>query len=292
MEIIKYQLGIIENLPSSALYMMFNIKKNTDTKFGLKILQRFVDGKSVVSGFGNNLLKMFKIPENENFKRIKFNNPRMCDNDGYDLVLWLRDDDRGELFHKAIAIKKALGDYFDIGKVISSYTYRGRYDLSGFEDGIENPKGVEVIPAAINSEGELEGSSFWVLQQWLHDFDWLNSASQSTKEECVGRSLDDSHQFDNLKDFAHVKRSAKENFEPEAQILRKSMPWSDDQLKGGFMFSGFAPSFRSFNLQMGNMLGGSDGIIDGVFKFSKIIETSYLWCPPFKKGKLDISLLN
>ena len=46
---------------------------------------------------------MFKIPENENFKRIKFNNPRMCDDGGYDLVLWLRDDDRGELFHKAIS---------------------------------------------------------------------------------------------------------------------------------------------------------------------------------------------
>ena len=55
-----------------------------------------------------------------------------------------------------------------------------------------------------------------MLLQWLHDFDWLNSASQSAKEECVGRSLDDSHQFENLKDFAHVKRSAKENFEPEA----------------------------------------------------------------------------
>ncbi len=55
---------------------------------------------------------MFKIPENENFKRIKFNNPRMCDDDGYDLVLWLRNDDRGELFHKVLAIKKALGDYY------------------------------------------------------------------------------------------------------------------------------------------------------------------------------------
>lgn len=69
------------------------------------------------------------------------------------------------------------------------------------------------------------------------------------------------------------------------------MPWADDNLNGGFMFSGFATSFRSFNLQMNNMLGGSDGIVDGVFKFSKIIETSYLWCPPFKKGKLDLSLL-
>ncbi|MWX04176.1 peroxidase, partial [Francisella tularensis] len=54
MEIIKYQLGIVENLPLSALYMMFNIKKNSNVSFGLKILQRFVDGKSVVAGFGNN----------------------------------------------------------------------------------------------------------------------------------------------------------------------------------------------------------------------------------------------
>lgn len=65
-------------------------------------------------------------------KELNLINPRMCDDDGYDLVLWLRNDDRGELFHKAIAIKKALGNYFDIGKVISSYTYRGKYDLSGF----------------------------------------------------------------------------------------------------------------------------------------------------------------
>lgn len=41
-------------------------------------------------------------------KELIFNNQRMCDDVGYDLVLWLRNDDRGELFHKAIAIKKLL----------------------------------------------------------------------------------------------------------------------------------------------------------------------------------------
>lgn len=290
-EIIKYQLGIVEGLPSSALYMMFSINKENDVKFGLKVLQKFVDGKSVVAGFGKDLLQMFDLPSDDNFKRAKFNSERMPDNDGYDLVLWLRGDDRGELFHNALNIRKALQDFFTVEKIVSSYTYHGKYDLSGFEDGIENPKGEEIVPSSIIPEGELEGSSFWVLQQWLHDFDWLNNASQSAKEECIGRSLDDSHQFKDLKDFAHVKRSAKENFDPEAELLRRSMPWSDNNLNGGFMFSAFALSFRSFNLQMGNMLGGSDGIVDGVFKFSKIIETSYLWCPPFKKGRLDISLL-
>ncbi|MDE4969811.1 peroxidase, partial [Francisella tularensis subsp. holarctica] len=44
MEIIKYQLGIVENLPLTALYMMFNIKKNINVIFVLKILQRFVYG--------------------------------------------------------------------------------------------------------------------------------------------------------------------------------------------------------------------------------------------------------
>ncbi|MDE5023095.1 peroxidase, partial [Francisella tularensis subsp. holarctica] len=49
--------------------MIFNIKKNSNVSFGLKILLRFVDGKSVVAGFGNNLFIMFKIPENDSFKR-------------------------------------------------------------------------------------------------------------------------------------------------------------------------------------------------------------------------------
>ena len=291
MEITKHQVGITECVPSSALFISFDIREQSQVEFGLKILQKFVDGKSVVAGFGNNLLSMFDMPNDENYQRAKFNNERMLDNYGYDLVLWLRGEDKGEIFHQAINIRKALQDFFEFKKCISSFTYRKKYDLAGFEDGIENPKDEAVMPAAIISDGSMEGSSFWVLQQWQHNFEWLNRVSQVEKEECIGRSMDDSHQLENLKDFAHVKRSAKENFSPEAEILRKSMPWADDSLNGGFMFSGFATSFRSFNLQMGNMLGGSDGVVDGVFKFSKILETGYLWCPPFKTGKLDLSLM-
>jgi putative iron-dependent peroxidase len=131
-----------------------------------------------------------------------------------------------------------------------------------------------------------------VLQQWQHDFNWLNSNSQASKEACIGRSMDDSHQLDNLPDSAHVKKSAKENFTPEADLLRRSMPWSDDNLNGGLMFSCFANSFRSFNLQMASMLGVDDGIRDGVFNFSKVLNTNYLWCPPIVNGCLDLSLLD
>jgi len=291
MQIAKHQIGITENVPSSAFFMSFEMVEKSQVEFGLKILQKFVDGKSIVAGFGKNLLALFDIPQDENFQRARFESDKISNNDGYDLVLWLRGEDKGEIFHQAINLRKALQDFFELKKSVTSFTYHDKYDLAGFEDGIENPKNEAIMPAAIIADGVFEGSSFWVIQQWQHNFEWLNSVSQSEKEECIGRSLDDSHQLENLKDFAHVKRSAKENFSPEAEILRKSMPWADDSLNGGFMFSGFATSFRSFNLQMGNMLGGSDGIVDGVFKFSKILETSYLWCPPFKTGKLDLSLL-
>ena len=291
MEVLKYQLGIAEKLTSSASFVMFNLKKGCDVGFGLKVLQRFVDGKNIVAGFGGELLLMFDLPCSVDFTQGKFNSKLIPRHGSYDLVLWIKSDDQGEIFNQTLAIKKSLGDYFDFDRMVSSYTYKGKYDLSGFEDGIENAKGDDIVPVSIvESDDKSHGSSFWVLQQWLHDFDWLNSTSQSKKEECIGRSLDDSHQFDNLKDFAHVKKSAKENFSPEAELLRRSMPWSDDNLNGGFMFSAFATSFRPFNLQMASMLGESDDIVDGVFKFSKILNTNYLWCPPFKKSRLDISL--
>ncbi|MBX9865869.1 MAG: Dyp-type peroxidase, partial [Burkholderiales bacterium] len=174
----------------------------------------------------------------------------------------------------------------------SAYAYREKFDLSDFEDGIENPQGEEILPVAIVAEGKLAGSSFWVLQQWLHDFDWLSSNDSVCKEACIGRSMDDSRQLDNLPDSAHIKKAAKENFTPEADLLRKSMPWSDDDLNGGLMFSCFSVSFRSFNLQMASMLGINDGITDGVFNFSKILNTSYLWCPPIVNGRIDLSLFN
>ncbi|MDE4955444.1 peroxidase, partial [Francisella tularensis subsp. holarctica] len=77
------------------------------------------------------------------------------------------------------------------------------------------------------------------------------TASQSATAECLGRSVAASPHCESVPEFAHVKRSAKENFNPEAQMLRKSMPWSDGQLNGGFVLSGFAPSLRSFNLPLG-----------------------------------------
>ena len=69
------------------------------------------------------------------------------------------------------------------------------------------------------------------------------------------------------------------------------MPWADDQLKWWiYVFQDLQLRSDLLIYRWLICLVGSDGIVDGVFKFSRILETSYLWCPPFKTGKLDLSL--
>lgn len=285
MKMKKYQTGIIEENTSSEMFLLFNLADTTKLLDVLTTLSRVVDGSHAVVGFGNKMMTYF--PKVDKYEQHKFNSPLMSDEAGFDLAIWLKNDDKGKLFHHALKLRNLLDGTFALQKTVASYAYRKNFDLSDFEDGIENPQGDDMLPVAIADDG----SSFWVLQQWQHDFAWLERAPQATKEACIGRSMDDSHQLDDLPESAHVKKSAKENFTPEAELLRKSMPWSDDQLNGGLMFSAFGHSFRAFNLQMASMLGIDDNIHDGVFKFSKILNTSYLWCPPSVDGGLDLSLL-
>ena len=40
------------------------------------------------------------------------------------------------------------------------------------------------------------------------------------------------------------------------------------------------------------MTGADDGIIDGLFRFSRPVTGAYYWCPPLQEnGRLDLSLL-
>jgi putative iron-dependent peroxidase len=39
---------------------------------------------------------------------------------------------------------------------------------------------------------------------------------------------------------------------------------------------------------MRRMAGLEDGITDGIFKISKPVSGSYLWCPPMQGGQPDL----
>ena len=105
-----------------------------------------------------------------------------------------------------------------------------------------------------------------------------------------GRDLTGYEELEHAPESAHVKRTAQESFDPEAFVVRRSMPWAEGR-DCGLLFTAFGCSFDAFEAQFRRMLGVEDGTMDALFTFTRPLTGAYFWCPPVKGKKLDLSLL-
>jgi porphyrinogen peroxidase len=208
------------------------------------------------------------------------------------LWCWIRGDDRGTIMHRSRAIEAAVADAFKVDSVVDGFRHCEGRDLTGYIDGTENPKGHKAQRTAIVSgKGSgVDGSSFVAVQQWLHNFSSFDAMSTREQDNAVGRRRRDNAELAGASASAHVKRTAQESFDPEAFVVRRSMPWIGEQ-RSGLMFVAFGASFDAFEAQMRRMAGADDGVVDGLFRFTRPLTGTYYWCPPVKRGKLDFSLL-
>ncbi|HYM34070.1 MAG TPA: Dyp-type peroxidase, partial [Steroidobacteraceae bacterium] len=205
---------------------------------------------------------------------------------------WLRGDDRGELVLRARKFTTLLAPAFELLQTVDAFKYDTGRDLTGYEDGTENPGGDKAIETAIvlGSKPSLSGSSFVAVQQWRHYMDRFELLPANEQDNAVGRRKRDNEELADAPDSAHVKRTAQESFSPQAFVLRRSMPWaSESQL--GLMFVAFGHSFDAFEAQLRRMAGLEDGIVDALFKFTRPITGNYYWCPPLKDGRLNLSAI-
>jgi putative iron-dependent peroxidase len=208
-----------------------------------------------------------------------------------DIWCWIRGDDPGRLMHAGREIATLLRPAFDRERMVDGFTYDGGRDLSGYVDGTENPDGDAARAAAIVDDGGvLDGSSFVAAQQWVHDLAQFATLPQVERDNIIGRRLSDNEELDDAPASAHVKRTAQESFDPEAFILRRSMPWANEGGEG-LMFVAFGATLDAFEVQLRRMTGQEDGIVDGLFRFSRAISGSYFWCPPVADGRLDLSAI-
>jgi len=284
------QSGILSGETLLARYMTFNVIDIEAAKDCLTKLTDIVDGQSLIAGFGVSLVTAFAV-EIKGLHNMPVNTSSAIDipSTPSALWLWLRGNDRGELFHRSRNLEELLVDAFELSDVVDSFQYSDCRDLSGYVDGTENPEGDDAFNAAIvTDQGKgLDGSSFVAVQQWIHDFDMLDSMTTDEKDNSFGRHISNNEEFD-APGYAHVKRTAQESFEPEAFIVRRSMPWAEG-MNAGLMFVAFGKSFAAFEALLSRMLGHDDKIQDAIFNFTKPISGAYFWCPPMKDGKLDLS---
>ena len=211
------------------------------------------------------------------------------------LWCWLRGTDQGDLVLRTIAITDSLGDAFRLEQVVDGFKHGDAElgkDLTGYEDGTENPVGDDAVAAAFVQDGApgIAGSSFVAVQQWGHDLRHFSSLPQSEQDHIIGRRKSDNEELDHAPSSAHTKRTEQESFDPEAFVLRRSMPFADASGEG-LMFVAFGHSLDAFEVQLRRMAGLEDGVTDGLFKFSSPVTGGYYWCPPVSDGSLDLESL-
>ena len=285
------QPGILAPVPEHARFLAYSLRAPAALPAVLTALRQQADGLRTVVGLGlpvaealGRTLPGLRLPLLQSAPGLPIEAAPAA------VWLWLRGEERGELLHRSRRLTQTLAPAFSLDECWDAFKYDGGRDLSGYEDGTENPTDDAAIHAAIVADGALTGSSFVAVQRWRHDFARCEAMPQHERDDVIGRRQSDNEELDDAPASAHVKRTAQESFTPAAFVLRRSMPWAQG-LEGGLMFTAFGASFDAFEAQLKRMTGSEDGIIDGLFAFTRPISGANYWCPALTDGRLNLAPL-
>ncbi|HEY9096204.1 MAG TPA: Dyp-type peroxidase [Hydrogenophaga sp.] len=287
------QPGILETIPAQARYLAFQHSPGTDPRPSLQALATQADGASCVVGLGPSLIGELgaQVPGLHPYRGIEGAQVKLPATP-VDLLIWVRGTDRGELLLRSQALQASLEEAFELESVTDAFNHAGGKDLTGYEDGTENPEGEAAHAAALVTSGapSLHGSSFLALMRWRHHLSRFDAMPSQQQDHIFGRERESNEEIDDAPESAHVKRTAQENFEPQAFVLRRSMPWAEGN-QGGLMFAAFGCSLSAFEAQLRRMSGAEDGIVDALFSFTEPQSGAYFWCPPMREDKLNLSAI-
>jgi len=287
------QPGILEPIPTCARYLEFELKSGANPTDALLRLSAPEMTTPCVVGFGVTVMNTLNC-------RIAALRPfpdltnAQCSVPSTQADIWcaVSAGEPGDAVHRSRAIEAVLSPEFNCTQRVDGFKFKEGRDLTGYVDGTENPEGDDAIKAALmnDTNAGLNGSSLVAVQKWVHNLDRFENFDALHRDHIIGRRLSDNAELDDAPASAHVKRTAQESFDPEAFVVRRSLPWSDAS-GSGLMFVAYGKSLDAFEAQMKRMIGNEDGIVDGLFEFSQPITGGYYWCPPVTDGKLNLSAL-
>jgi putative iron-dependent peroxidase len=267
--------------------MIFHLRTGVDAAAGLRRLTEVYDPGCLVVGIGEPLLQAAgrSLPGLRSFPSLSGAGATVPSTQA-DLWTMINGASRGEVFERSRRLLAALENAFELDEVVDAFKYDSGRDLTGYEDGTENPTGEAAVAAALQDDG----SSFAAVQRWVHDLRGFAGFGNVGGDAIIGRHRESNEEIDEAPETAHVKRTAQEDFDPPAFMVRRSLPW-DSGREQGLDFVAYVASLDRFDVMMQRMAGLEDGIVDALFRFSRPVSGGYYWCPPLAGTRLDLAAI-
>jgi porphyrinogen peroxidase len=202
-----------------------------------------------------------------------------------DLFFHIRAKRMDLCFELATRIMASLGNAVSAVDEVHGFRYFDDRDLLGFVDGTENPRGQEVIEAAIIGEEDpaFAGGSYVIVQKYLHDMDGWNALSTEAQERIIGRAkLSDIELDDKIKPTsAHNALTTITENGKEFKILRDNMPFGNVGAgEFGTYFIGYCRTPRTTAQMIENMfVGRPPGNYDRLLDFSRAVTGTLFFVP-------------
>jgi putative iron-dependent peroxidase len=220
-----------------------------------------VAGVNVVSGLGPRL-----HPGVEPFEPIVGPDGFTMPATQHDLWLWFHGTGPDSVFDLARLAALALADVAEVRAEHPTFTYGPSRDLSGFEDGTENPP-IHEAPVVATAP---DGSSVVLVQRWVHDLAGLEALEVHDRELVIGRTFDTSEELpDDVKPpTAHIARVVIEDDDgEELEVFRRSTAFGG-VLEHGLLFVAFSADQARLRRMLQRMAGAEDGVRDQLTRFS------------------------
>jgi putative iron-dependent peroxidase len=287
------QPTLLEPVPPHARLLVFGLAAGADPRPALRRLASTAADARAVIGLGAPLVAALgaTVPGLRPFPGLPGPGVTFPSTQG---AVWayLAGGDRGEILDRAFTLAETLGPGFRVEDDVDAFKYGPGHDLTGFEDGTENPKGGAAVEAAIvaGRGPGLDGSSFVAIQKYRHDRASFRALTADGQDAVIGRRRLSNEEIADAHASAHVKRSAQESFDPPAFMLRRSMPWGG-VAEHGLYFVAFGESLDRFERVLARMAGRDDGVVDALLSHTLALTGGYYWCPPVRGGALDLSRL-
>jgi porphyrinogen peroxidase len=199
-----------------------------------------------------------------------------------DVWVWVAGAGHDLVFDVANDIVTTLRPVAEPATEVTGWSYRHSRDLTGFEDGTENPPLSRAADVAIVPAGQPgEGSSMVLVQQWVHKATAWNNLDVPTQERVIGRTKPDSIELDeNIQPAeSHVSRTVIENENGnELKIFRRNVPYGT-VAEHGTMFVGFTSDPPRMNRMLQRMAGNEDGIRDNLTRYATPLTGAYYVVP-------------